>query len=543
LVIFGRTKPFTNKSIEMFMKIAKFFALGILTIITIIIVLIFIQTHDRHSGYKLDLRLPAEGKKQGKIKVGFANSNITPDLPDRWTDIDNNAQYEPYKGDTYTDGNANGKFDTYWLAGFDNKRAANGVHDDIWARAIVWDDSASVVGMVVLDAIGFLNDDVITVREMVKKRIPSIDHLIISSTHCHEVPDLMGMWGESQFKTGVNPKYRRLVQERAAEAVYKAYKSRKTASIEFAQVDSVPKDLVADTRMPIVYDDGIRIMKVTGIDDGKLLGLLVNYGCHPETAGSKNLLITSDYVHYLREGIEKGIFYDGIKKRDGIGGTVVFANGAVGGLMTGMSAATYDPWLNKTFPRDENSFEKARAQGYRLANIILDKLENGNTIKVENTTIQLNAKTFWLKLSNPLFRLGAYVGVFRRSIKRFSYIRSEVDLLSIGPAWILTVPGEIYPEIVNGGIESPSGGDFKIDPVEVPPFRQLMKGEINFVIGLANDEVGYIIPKSEWDEKPPFAYGKKEAPYGEINSLGPETGPEIHRQVLEVIENKLKNSK
>ena len=43
------------------------------------------------------------------------------------------------------------------------------------------------------------------------------------------------------------------------------------------------------------------------------------------------------------------------------------------------------------------------------------------------------------------------------------------------------------------------------------------------VVGLANDEIGYILPKKQWDEKPPYAYGSKSAPYGEINSLGPDT--------------------
>ena len=34
------------------------------------------------------------------------------------------------------------------------------------------------------------------------------------------------------------------------------------------------------------------------------------------------------------------------------------------------------------------------------------------------------------------------------------------------------------------------------------------------LIGLANDEVGYIIPKRQWDEKPPFCYGRQKAQYG-----------------------------
>ena len=33
------------------------------------------------------------------------------------------------------------------------------------------------------------------------------------------------------------------------------------------------------------------------------------------------------------------------------------------------------------------------------------------------------------------------------------------------------------------------------------------------------------MPKRQWDEKPPFCYGAKKAPYGESNSLGPDTAP------------------
>jgi hypothetical protein len=513
--------------------------IGILILVVVFvvtgIVLVRIRTRDRHPGYAVDIRLPTAGAKPGQLKVGFATEKITPELPDTWTDKDNNARFEPEKGDTYVDGNKNGKFDAYWLAGFDNKRAANGIHDDIWARAIVWDDSASVVGLVVLDAIGFFNDDVITVRKMIEARIPEMDHVIIASTHCHEVPDLMGLWGGSQFKTGVNPEYRKMVQQKAADAVCSAYEKRKSASLEYALIDSVKKDLVDDGRMPRVFDDGIRMLKVKDDASGQMMGLLVNYGNHPETTGSKNLLITADFVHYLRDGIERGIFYEDKKIRDGAGGTVIFINGAVGGIMSGMWSATYDPWLDKTFGKDDNSFGKVRAQGYRLADTILNKLEQEPWKVIEKPSLNLIAKTFQFNMQNKLFKLGALAGVFDRSIFRLRYVRSEVDLLTIGPAWFLTLPGEVNPEIIKGGIETPEGRDFGIAALEVPPVRELMKGDINFVIGLANDEVGYIMPKTHWDEKAPFSYGEKEAPYGEINSLGPETGPELYRQVSALI--------
>jgi hypothetical protein len=71
-------------------------------------------------------------------------------------------------------------------------------------------------------------------------------------------------------------------------------------------------------------------------------------------------------------------------------------------------------------------------------------------------------------------------------------MRSEVAVITVGDAAIACIPGEIYPELVNGGIEHPAGADFDIAPVEVPPIRELMPGRVKFVFGLANDEVGYI---------------------------------------------------
>jgi hypothetical protein len=36
--------------------------------------------------------------------------------------------------------------------------------------------------------------------------------------------------------------------------------------------------------------------------------------------------------------------------------------------------------------------------------------------------------------------------------------------------------------------------------------RLVQPGRVTFVLGLANDEMGYIIPRSEWDQAPPYLY-------------------------------------
>ena len=62
-----------------------------------------------------------------------------------------------------------------------------------------------------------------------------------------------------------------------------------------------------------------------------------------------------------------------------------------------------------------------------------------------------------------------------------------------------------------------------------------MPGPDRMLIGLANDEIGYIIPKRQWDEKPPFCYGRKQAQYGEVNSVGPDAAPVLCEAFKELI--------
>ena len=55
------------------------------------------------------------------------------------------------------------------------------------------------------------------------------------------------------------------------------------------------------------------------------------------------------------------------------------------------------------------------------------------------------------------------------------------------------------------------------------------------VIGLAHDEIGYVLPKSQWDAEPPFTYDYQDASYGEIMSLGPNTAPQLSQAVYKVL--------
>ena len=192
-----------------------------------------------------------------------------------------------------------------------------------------------------------------------------------------------------------------------------------------------------------------------------------------------------------------------------------------------------DPFLKKNFL--EPSFEKARAVGHQVASRVITHVRTVKKAYVPDATLEVQIKNLSFPVDNLFFRIAGLMGVFHRKNFFWLTVESEVNLVKVGPSWIATIPGEIYPEIVNGGTENPIGADFKSVPREVPPIREMMQGDVNFVVNLANDEVGYIIPYSQWDNQKPWLYNAEAETYGEINSLGPKTGMIVHKAMRELI--------
>lgn len=463
---------------------------------------------DRHPGYAVSVDIDGAPSKANPrpLRVGFGRLPIDPDLTDPNRPV--------------------------WIAGFSQHRAATALHDSLWATACVIDDGYTRVGIVALDAIGFFHDQVIEVR----RRLPAewkLDYIIICSTHNHSTPDLMGLWGPDFLHTGVDPRYREQVMAACVKALGDGTAALQPARVAFHEIPLPPDGLVTDTRKPIVFDPDLRVMHFTRPEGGGTIGTLVTWGNHPETVWGANTEITSDFCGYLREALEKGVVVDGQTLATGLGGMHVYVNGAVGGLMTtSPSVKVHDPYLNQDFQKP--SHEKARAVGHQLVTRLLPLLTTANPAATNHAVLTVRARTFEAPLDNLAFLAAPILGLIDRGHAHWKTLRTEVALLGLGDASMACVPGEIYPELINGGIERAPGGDFDIEPVEVPPIRALMPGRVKFVFGLANDEIGYIIPKSEWDRKPPYLYGATRPIYGEINSVGPETAGRIHEALRQL---------
>jgi hypothetical protein len=274
--------------------------------------------------------------------------------------------------------------------------------------------------------------------------------------------------------------------------------------------------------MPLVW------FKKKGTDE--TIATLASWGMHPEGFGDTFLKLSSDFVHYFREAMEKGL--EGPQGFAGFGGKSVFFTGPVGGLMTQLDIPITDRFGTKHKIKD--FLTKPKAQGENLAILAAQALRDQPDAKrsvMEDKRVAVSAKTHYVAVGNPL-KYVVMLGIVHPGVYDLPFetnIRTEISALCIGEMEFLTTPGEIYPEIIDGGIESPKGQDIKTGPVEIPPLRSLMKGTINFNLNLGMDEIGYFVPTSQWDREEPYTYDNKEAPYGEVYVGTPVTAPKVHK--------------
>ena len=260
---------------------------------------------DRVPGYSLKLEI--EPGSPGPLRVGFSKTTINPDLSDTNTPV--------------------------WVAGFHHNRAATGLHDDLEAVACVIDDGRTRIGIVALDAIGFFHDDVVRVRQRCQAKL-RLDYLMVCSTHNHSTPDLLGLWGPSTFKSGVSPLYKEHVTASTAKALEQAAGNLAPAQMRASSLFAPTQGLVADTRKPEVYDPDIHLVAFTDPSTGKVLGSIIGWANHPETPWAGNQELTADFCGYLRRALENGITIDGKQLAQGVGGTHLYLNGAIGGLIS-----------------------------------------------------------------------------------------------------------------------------------------------------------------------------------------------------------------
>ena len=408
-----------------------------------------------------------------------------------------------------------------WLAGYLPGRQATAVHDPLYARCMVLDDGGSKFALVAVDLIGLQYPNI----QQIRSRLPDFSYVAVASTHNHEGPDVIGIWGPSVTQRGVDDAYVQSVIDRVVQSVRDAERAAQPAKAFFGKAEDAK--LLADTRWPVVKDGVLRVLRFTDSTERKNLGVLIQWNCHPEALGANNTQITADFPASTISLVQQGLQCP-----------VVYLSGAIGGLITPPRDAVHGE-TGETVPR--GTFEYAHGYGAAVANLALRAARGARPIQL--TPMRYAAKSVGIPVTNRLYRLGRLMGILQRDgylwygrdkplgekvtrNTRFSpsAIKTEVACVQLGQLRIAMIPGELYPELVRGEVIDPpiEGMDYPEAPVE-PSIANLLAGSEWMLFGLANDEIGYIIPKRQWDRRAPYVNGRTTSQYGEINSCGPDT--------------------
>lgn len=288
-----------------------------------------------------------KSKALSTLQIGIAELNYTPETG---LDLVGN-----YRGDDY---------------------ASRGVHDSLYAKALVASDSkGQKVAILAIDICLLPKEPVKYIRDYIasKSDIKS-ENIMVMATHTHSGPP-------SDLDA---PKAKEYLLK-AANAVLEADRNLKPTVVLAGR--SSENRISHNRRLRCI--DGTthmcweklepgyviepwgsidpEVITLTFKQDGKESGVLVNFGCHATTLTGNNWLYSADYPGYLAEAIKK------VKGKDF---KSMFCNGCCGNV------TQVDYRIG--FP---DTFQECQRIGYILAVAALESMKNSNVVPTDKIVV------------------------------------------------------------------------------------------------------------------------------------------------------------
>lgn len=409
-----------------------------------------------------------------------------------------------------------------YIAGYNQAMEITGVLDYCQARAVWMDVGGKGVLLIGIDCVALDSGTVDEIRARLQD-VKNVSHINVYATHTHAGPDTLGLWG-GIGKNGKNSGYMKALTDAAEQAAREAVSNVKKGTLHFASVKA--SGTQRDSRTPHVFDDNIYQIRFKPEDSSGGVRMLF-FGAHAESLRGANSLLSRDFP---------GRLVDGIYEKTG--DNAIFMPGAIGGLI-----------MTKEFVADttKDAVRNLEITSEKLIDYALSITPDKETPL--SPEMQFVSESFSIPLDNPVFVTYKFLGILNNRAEKGTgltgyNVRTELCLLKLGDVLIALLPGEIFPELVLGGMYARTIKD-AVNPEPLKDIAERYGYENLLIIGLANDELGYIVPPSDFllNEKLPYIEratdGRGEDHYEETNSVGPECAVKI----AEAFESALKNLK
>jgi len=342
---------------------------------------------------------------------------------------------------------------------------------DLFARAMVFQQGKTRFAIVNIDNLGWTSILGNKSRALIKGIAP--ENVLIGATHTHSAPDAYG-FPDMSGKSYADLKYLDWCVQQIADAVNEASSKLQPASLKVA-MDEAKGKIAYNYYAPALYDPRcgiIQAIATTGTQAGKPIATLVNYAVHPEVLGSDRGILSPDMIGPLYQRIESTI-----------GGVALFMNGAQGGMVTADTRLEYGK--EGQGQKEANTWEECIRIGELLADEAMRIVAKAPVL--DKPLLYCTSREIEFPIESEIMRYILSHSPLKYEGKRENFISTRLNLLNIGPAQILTVPGEALPNV----------GYY---------VKRNMATKMPFLFGLTNDAFGYMLAKVDYNSFKRYEY-------------------------------------
>lgn len=450
----------------------------------------------------------------GVTWAGAAAVDLSPVIAETYTDLNGDFTFQgclddPTCGEPFDDADGDGWFDATFIGGFGPMRPANGVHDPVWARAVVLARDGEYLALVGLDLVGLGSPRIHAARDALAFAGFDPARLIVASTHNHQGPDTMGLWGNpynlSDPVSGIDEAYQERVTAAIEQAVRDAAADMRPVTLRVGATRLRDRDpyftgerfggknpeprmhgMIYDGRDPVVVSDQLLVMQGR-TEAGDVVFTWTNWSGHPEVRGSNNDQISSDWPGVTRDVLEAHFGGVAVHMPESLGGmqsalsgqlplvqddgTHVWATCDEAAVADATDVQCYGKAVGDVRIDDDgdpvpewapqDTWEFVTSHGWHIAEAAIDAIEAGEDI--EPTPIRVAAADIYVPIENVAYQMLAPSGIFdlgledavtdpvlcpEVGVSADGCIETRTFRVELGTAvGFVAVPGEVLPEV------------------------------------------------------------------------------------------------
>ncbi|MFQ3610773.1 MAG: neutral/alkaline non-lysosomal ceramidase N-terminal domain-containing protein [Fimbriimonadales bacterium] len=366
-----------------------------------------------------------------------------------------------------------------------------GVHDPIYARALVLDDGNQQIALVALDHLLVPDSLTRAVRNALNLRP---EQLFLSASHTHCAPDAMGLNERMRFPLpGVGtfiPEFLQFTTERVVQAIQQARQALRNAQL--ATFSAELPNLNRNRRGRRLVDPTMSLLRVS-TPDNRPIAVLTVYAAHPTIYPHTMMEVSAEFPGVLQNRLEREL---------GRGAVVLYMNGALGDVSPVADAGKDDHdrvqrYGSQLYEHAQRLLRQARPAPSRL-----------QARQVQVTLPEAQPHPEFQESAGREYKIPE--ALLKQVAKQIVPPTAPINTVTLGDLLLVGFPGEPISSL---GLQTREIG-------QEAGYRRVAP------VALVNDWIGYILTKHEYNK------GGYEAT---VSFNGPELGDRIMAGVRQAI--------